>query len=208
MVALSGTGWRLAPSLVALIDECDQRASDRSTASDGSIGDTAHAARDSDHNPADGWVTAVDVTDDKAGGCDADALAHLIVARRDPRVKYVIWNRTIAKSYVDGKGTPAWQPQPYTGLNAHEKHTHVSVHNTAAARNDTGPWWGEEDIDMGTADEIMGKLDELGARLKAIELREIELDDDLPENVTDQLGEIRRNLRRIGAAVQAEGIES
>lgn len=134
MVALSGTGWRLAPCLVALVEETDRLAPNRSTLSDGSIGDPAHAARTSDHNPAGGFVCAVDITDDKDGGCDADLLARHLVASRDPRIKYVIWNRTIA-------GPPAWTPRIYDGVNAHEKHTHVSVHNTAVARADKSPWW-------------------------------------------------------------------
>jgi hypothetical protein len=146
MVATIGQGWRLAPCLVALVRETDKLYPDRSTASDGSIGDTAHASRASDHNPADGYVCAVDITDDKANGCDADLLAQHIVASRDPRVKYVIWNRTIAKSY-ENRGLPPWTPQPYTGSNPHDKHTHISVHNTATVRNDTGPWWPQEEND-------------------------------------------------------------
>lgn len=141
MVAIRGPGWGLAPCLVDLIEECDELAPNRSTISDGSVGDLSHQARTSDHNPDDGWVCAVDVTDDKANGCDADLLARHIVARRDPRVKYVIWNGTIAKSFTDSAGHKAWTPYPYTGTNAHEKHTHVSVHNTAAARNDLTAWW-------------------------------------------------------------------
>lgn len=141
MVALSGTGWRLAPCLVRLIEECDDLFPNRSTVSDGSIGDLSHQVRTSDHNPDDGWVCAVDVTDDKADGCDADLLARHIVASRDPRVKYVIWNGTIVKSYVDPAGHRAWEPYPYTGTNPHDKHTHISVHNTSAARNDLSPWW-------------------------------------------------------------------
>jgi len=156
MVAVSGSGWRLAPCLDALICEADKLYPNRSTVSDGSIGDQAHATRASDHNPDDGWVCAVDVTDDKANGCDADLLAQHIVASRDPRVKYVIWNRTIAKSYAN-RGLAAWTPQPYTGTNAHEKHTHVSVHNTATARNDTSAWWPQED-DMPLSDADLDKI--------------------------------------------------
>ena len=159
MVALSGRGWKLAPCLVALIKECDRLYPSRSIASDGSIGDPAHASRASDHNPSDGWVCAVDITDDKAHGCDADHLAQHLVASRDPRVKYVIWNRTIVKSYASG-GHPAWTPYPYTGTNAHDKHTHISVHNTAGSRDDLRPWWGVEEDDMAVSDEDLLKIAE------------------------------------------------
>lgn len=154
MVAISGPGWRLAPCLVALFNETDRRFPNRSKASDGSIGDPAHAARKSDHNPDNGWVDAGDLTDDKANGCDADHLAQHLVASRDERVSYIIWNRTIVKSY----GPSAWQPQPYTGANPHDKHTHISVRDDA--RNDLRPWWPEEDDDMPLSDEDILKVAE------------------------------------------------
>lgn len=197
MVAISGTGWRLAPCLVDLIKQCDDLFPNRSTASDGSIGDAAHASRASDHNPADGWVCAVDVTDDKANGCDADLLAQHIVASRDPRVKYVIWNRTIAKSYASN-GVPAWQPYPYTGTNAHDKHTHVSVHNTAAARNDLSAWWPIEEDDM--TPEQAGKLDAVvlnaadnNARLQRLEKRVGT--DNTGRDLSDEMDAVIKGLR-------------
>jgi hypothetical protein len=138
MVAIVGTGWRLAPSLVALIDEADSKWPTRSIASDGSIGDAAHAKRISDHNPdASGDVLAVDLTDDKWAGCDADAFAEHLLARRDPRIKYVICNGRIFRSY----GSTAWQWTPYTGINGHFAHTHVSILDTEAAKFDTSPWF-------------------------------------------------------------------
>lgn len=150
MVAISGNGWRLAPCLIALFQETDRLYPNRSTVSDGSIGDQAHASRASDHNPADGWVYAADVTDDKANGCDADLLAQHLVASRDPRVKYVIWNQTIAKSYPS-RGVPAWQPQPYTGANPHDKHTHISV--LADKRTDLRSWWPTQEADDMTPEQ-------------------------------------------------------
>lgn len=138
MVATSGAGWVLAPCLVGLILETDKLYPNRSTTSDGSIGDQAHAARESDHNPDGGYVRAVDVTDDDAHGCDVSVLAHHLVAARDERVKYLIHKGTIWKSYASN-GVPAWQPQVYTGINAHEHHLHVSV-KTGEERT-AGAWW-------------------------------------------------------------------
>lgn len=168
MVAVSGSGWKLAPCLVALINECDRLFPQRSHASDGSVGDLSHQSRDSDHNPSDGWVCAVDVTDDKAHGCDADLLAQHLVASKDPRVKYVIWNRTIAKSYPN-RGLPAWTPQPYTGTNAHDKHTHISVHNTSAARDRVAPWWPTPDEEDDGMSEALDKLNAIELRIIALE---------------------------------------
>lgn len=142
MVATAGRNWRLAPSLVVLMNETDARAPKRSTASDGSIGDAAHASRDSDHNPKSprppGYVDAVDITDDDANGCDVGLLAAHLVATRDPRVKYLIHKGTIWKSYPN-RGFPAWAPQVYTGPNPHARHLHISIN--AGARTMVRPWW-------------------------------------------------------------------
>jgi hypothetical protein len=142
MVATSGNLWRLSPSLVRLMDETDERAPERSTASDGSIGDAAHASRDSDHNPKaprpPGWVDAVDITDDDAHGCDVAVLAHHLVAKKDSRVKYLIHKGTIWKGYPN-RGYPAFAPQPYTGASPHTNHLHVSI--TEIARTSTASWW-------------------------------------------------------------------
>ena len=152
MVALYGRGWKLAPSLAALVQEANMLAPNRSTRSDGSIGDPAHAARTSDHNPADGWVCAVDLTDDDAGGMDIGPFFAHLSSVKDQRVKYLIHNRQICKAYAN-RGYPAWAWQPYTGSNPHTQHGHVSIWNTAIARNDLTSWFdttvteGDEDLD-------------------------------------------------------------
>lgn len=131
-VAHQGKGWRLAPSLIALETDADLLAPRRSRASDGSIGDAAHAARKSDHNVSGGWVHALDLTHDPAGGFDAHTWARRIAERRDPRVKYLISQRRI---WMPGTGWSA-----YGGENPHDKHAHISVLHTDAARNDLSPW--------------------------------------------------------------------
>ena len=138
MVATVGKGWSLARSLVAMFDEADKRWPKRSRASDGSIGDADHKTRTSDHNPdSTGDVLAGDLTDDKDAGCDADLFAEHLRKSRDPRVKYVICNGRVFRSY----GSSAWQWTPYSGINGHFAHTHVSILDTAAAKNDTSPWF-------------------------------------------------------------------
>lgn len=131
-VSRSGRGWKLAPSLIALEAEADRLAPRRSRASDGSIGDAAHRASVSDHNPAAGWVTAIDLTHDPKGGFDAHAHARAVAARRDPRVKYIISEGRI--------WTPAKGWTQYLGSNRHDHHAHYSILNTPAARDDTRPW--------------------------------------------------------------------
>lgn len=159
---------RLAPCLVAMFDQADARWPRRSIASDGSIGDPAHAARTSDHNPdASGDVLAGDLTDDKANGCDADAFAEHLRATRDRRVKYVICNGRIFRSY----GTSAWKWTPYTGPNGHFQHTHVSVLDTPEAKNDLRPWFPpqEGNSNANPKDDDMAESKELLAFLVAKE---------------------------------------
>jgi hypothetical protein len=135
MVAVSGNGWRLAPSLVKLVDDADRFAPARSRRSDGSIGDAAHANRPSDHNPADGWVHAVDLTHDPDGGFDSYAVAEQLRQSRDPRIRYVISNGRIFSS-----SNRPFEWRPYTGANRHDSHVHVSITRLDAARSDISGW--------------------------------------------------------------------
>jgi hypothetical protein len=133
---------RLARALEVLRQQVNARAPKRSRASDGTIGDAAHATRKSDHNPwvldgVIGVVTAMDITHDPAGGCDAGTLARAIVHSRDRRVKYVIWNRQIADS---SQSSAPWTWRFYDGPNPHDKHVHVSVRQEKAAYDDESPW--------------------------------------------------------------------
>lgn len=117
-------GYRLAKSLSVLRDQIDAQWPDRNKASDGWIGDTAHASRKSDHNAwvrdeKGGVVTALDVTHDPAHGVDCNRIADSV--KDDPRVKYVIWNRKIWNPSV----SKSWRQ--YSGSNPHTKHVHISV---------------------------------------------------------------------------------
>jgi hypothetical protein len=102
----------------------------RNKVHDGTWGDTSHQARKSDHNTGD----AMDVTDDQSGkGPTGDQIAAWAI--RDPRVKYVIWNRRI---YDKRKASPGWAPYSKWKKMPHDKHVHISVRQ--AARADTSPW--------------------------------------------------------------------
>lgn len=117
--------WRLAKSLEVLRNQLNAAYPNRSKASDGTIGDTAHASRPSDHNPnSKGVVTAIDITHDPKNGLDCNVLAEALRNSRDPRIKYVIWNKRAFDPY-NLKGN--WDWQPYSGSNPHTKHLHISV---------------------------------------------------------------------------------
>lgn len=117
--------WRLARGLITLRDQVNAKWPKRSKDSDGSIGDTSHSARHSDHNPdADGVVHAIDITHDPKGGFDSYAFADMLLHKQDPRLSYVISNRRIGSGPA-GKAPGAWRP--YTGINPHDHHVHVSI---------------------------------------------------------------------------------
>lgn len=134
--------WRTAKAIDVLRAEVNVRWPNRSKASDGTIGDAAHASRSSDHNPwiivaALGVVRAFDCT---AQGIDAAAYAeHLrqLGKAGDPRLAgggYVIFNHRIASERDN------WAWRPYTGPNGHTKHAHLSLSRNRAGFDSTATW--------------------------------------------------------------------
>lgn len=131
--------WRVAKSLDQLLKQINAAAPNRSIASDGSIGDAAHASRDSDHNPwvrdgGVGVVTARDFTHDPKHGFDSYKFADMLKDKADPRIKYIISNKRIWNPEVN----PNWRV--YGGKNPHNHHVHVSVKSDKAHYDDVRPW--------------------------------------------------------------------
>lgn len=121
----------IAPCLGTLRNQYNEKYPGRNKASDGWIGDAAHASRASDHNPnSEGVVCAVDITHDPARGLDCNLESEKVI--KDARVHYVIWARRIR--YQGG----AWQP--YSGSNPHTLHMHVSTYQEPAKYNDGRTW--------------------------------------------------------------------
>jgi lysozyme family protein len=134
--------WRLANSIKTLLDQVNAMDPHRRKDNDGGIGDEAHAARTSDHNPyikvrGIGVVRAFDFTHAPETGFDAYAFAEMLLANKDYRVRYIISNHKIAS----GKDGPSpWTWRPYTGPNAHDHHTHVSVTEKEAEFDSPSRW--------------------------------------------------------------------
>lgn len=125
-------GYFLAPSLVSLRNELNAAHPRRDKGSDGWIGDAAHSARKSDHNPdysAGGIVRALDVDKD---GIDTNRLLQVAIA--NPSTEYVIWQGGI---YTRQNG---FRRAKYTGANPHNAHMHISIRHTASAAAAKG--WG------------------------------------------------------------------
>ncbi len=121
----------LAPAGLKLWQEVRESGKfpNRDNASDGWIGDTSHAARPSDHNPAygerapyTGIVRAIDLDGD---GWPAEACVQYLLARcrsgAERRISYVIYRRRIWSV------TYGWAQRYYSGTNPHDAHFHVSL---------------------------------------------------------------------------------
>lgn len=135
--------WRLAPSLQELFTEVCRLYPDHDHSRDGAIGDAAHQATKSGHNPDyRGVVHAVDVDINGIGDDGLDRIADAVVG--DPRLWYVIHDRVIRSR------TYGWISQPYYGSDPHTGHAHIEIKNELhagytmdeiiAAENDTSPW--------------------------------------------------------------------
>jgi hypothetical protein len=137
------SAWRLVGSLQKLREQIDDAWPARDRASDGTIGDSAHQSRNSDHNPwfysphhTPYWtVTALDITHDPRNGPDCHDLAKAVTG--DPRIKYIIFNGGIMSG--TGQDRPEWLWRDYSGVNQHTRHMHVSVKGNSGSEN-TNPW--------------------------------------------------------------------
>lgn len=128
--------WRMAKSIARFIQQCNLHAPARAKTYDGTIGDAAHQATKSDHNPnALGVVTAVDITHDPARGMDCGEIVEALMKSKDPRIKYIIWRGRIMSSKV-----APWTWRTYNGVNKHSAHLHLSVDPRPELYDDDRPW--------------------------------------------------------------------
>lgn len=137
-------GPRLVAGGVTLRNQINRRWPKRDKRSDGWIGDKAHQARKSDHNPDhQGWVHAIDIDADLLGPGKGRAAAQrlanqlvLYAASGQPgadRIKYVVYNDQVASgTYADSRWT--WRGKGY----GHFDHIHVSF--TAQAEKNGGKY--------------------------------------------------------------------
>lgn len=144
----------LAGSLRHLFREVDAVWPDRDRSTDGWIGDPAHQARKSDHNPdSRGIVHAIDI--------DRDGIDPYFVVGRAARLElpasYIIYNRQIWSRKRD------FDPRPYTGENPHTSHIHVSI--MYGVEWEADEWeWGIADLGKGTGSAPRnGPSDDMGA---------------------------------------------
>ena len=122
--------WHLAPSLVELQKEINAKWPKRSKKRDGTIGNAAHKATKSDHNPnSRGSVNAIDIT---YPGVDPDVIISAV--KKHPSASYVIFNRKIWSA------SHKWVPRPYTGASPHTEHLHISIKQGVKAEQSNVKW--------------------------------------------------------------------
>ena len=117
---------KLSKAAEQLRSEINAKYPNRDKRSDGWIGDTAHNARKSDHNPdKQGWVRAIDIDSDLVKGSNKESwlLAEqikTIALKGDKRLSYIIHQQRIASPRQN------WAWRVYKGSNPHVSHLHIS----------------------------------------------------------------------------------
>lgn len=153
-------GWRLAPCLQQYVNEINAMYPGRPKDSDGGIGDAAHRAQKSGHNPSpQGFVTAYDIT--------ASPLVDMEYIRRtvcaDERTHYFIWQGWI---YSARHG---FEKRKYSGGDQHWGHSHLSIKSMTefdigpgAERfwcEKTTPWFGNPNVPAVSLANVVGAAD-------------------------------------------------
>jgi hypothetical protein len=124
--------WKPAAAALTLRKQVDKRWPKRDRGADGIIGDKAHQARPSDHNPnARGYVDAIDIDADLLGKGKGRAVAQRLAdqiiayaasgAAGSKRIKYVVFNDQVASGTYP-TSMWKWRGSGY----GHYDHIHVS----------------------------------------------------------------------------------
>lgn len=191
-------------SLNVLLGQLDAHAPHRSKASDGSIGDAAHASRDSAHNPQDtedsmdgndpdNQVDARDFTHDPAHGADMHEFTEQLRVSRDNRLYLVIFDGQQFSSYAKN-GIPSYTWRPYTGSDMHRGHAHVEVNDY---HNDDTRLW---EVYVATVDQkYLDNITATDARVRAI----INNDDEAVYKIN---GVERREVNKLKQVLTALGL--
>ena len=157
--------WILIACLRRLVAEFDAIAPNRDHASDGSIGDAAHQAEVSDHNPDEtgsvpihdtdkaNEVHAIDVDDNlRAGDLTMEDVVRFLLARcregLETRLRYIIYNRRIWSA------SSGWVQKAYTGASPHTEHAHFSASYDSTLEASMASWHLEDLVALTDAEIV------------------------------------------------------
>lgn len=145
--------WYLNPALTRFRKAVNEAYPTRDKASDGTIGDEAHQATSSDHNPdGDGSVDAWDMDVNlRSGGDDAAVIEHLKkVFQTHESSRYWIHNDQIASRSTGWKR----ESYAYAGPNRNRHTQHVHWNSRSSHENSTAPW----EVDMPLSADDVAKV--------------------------------------------------
>lgn len=149
--------WILVPTLADLRSELNELAPARDKASDGTIGDQAHASGASSHNPdrtgTPEWRDGDALNEVRAIDLDKDlrhphvtmakVVRHLVTGARSGRfwwLRYIIFDGIIYHRRY------AFAARTYTGSNKHDKHAHINSEFSQKADSYTDATYGLDEL--------------------------------------------------------------
>lgn len=137
--------WRCAKAILLLLEQLDDNFPTRNRRWDGIFADQTLCPAETDHCPTlviDGLgiVAAVDITDDKESGCDLQSIVCELADSYDPRIKHIIFDRKIFRSYSTKNQYPENSWGAFNGKNPHNEHAHISLINDPYLADDKHPW--------------------------------------------------------------------
>lgn len=118
----------------------------------GTLGDSSHQTRKSDHNPNEaGAVLATDITHDPKSGMNTYTLADDLAeagrsGNEDKRLRYIIskgritGNADFVKDNPNYKIDKPWEWGKYTGTNPHDSHIHIGLEKDPVLYDDDSFW--------------------------------------------------------------------
>jgi hypothetical protein len=202
--------WILVPCLGQLRTELNRQAPNRDKSSDGTIGDTAHQSRVSDHNDdevgkvpikdADGKheVHALDLgVNLNEPGLTMEMVVQHVIGRcrsgAEKRLRYVIYNRRIWEA------SNGWRQRSYSGDNPHTQHAHFSASYETKLEASTASWRLEDiPVALTTADKnwLIAQIDARADQIEAKLVAEINaVPKELLEAVTRDPSNLKRTVR-------------
>lgn len=120
--------WYVNPAISSWREFVNKKYPKRNKASDGTIGDTRHAASVSEHNPdKDGTVDAWDMdvnllgSSDQDGNAAEDAAVEALKREFEKQPWAQLW---IHNSKIANRDVGNWKVRPYSGPNKHDHHVH------------------------------------------------------------------------------------
>jgi hypothetical protein len=206
------TPWRTVRSLQVMGAQLDALWPTRNRASDGTIAGPDHA-KSGGHWPhrvpalgATFVVTARDITHDAARGVDCGPLTESLRRSKDPRIKYVIFNRRVFSNPAYSHADTPWAWRNYDEEDPHTNHAHVEVLDAAIADN-AAPW--QLTIGGTVTQPTSAPYSPDTARALAIGATSAGWVTALPPNWDDELGtyNLKSVEERLTAQIQAQASE-